>query len=116
MGADFALLPIAAGGTRTQRRTPGDYQVLLYDGGTRAAGEALVQHVRTHFGTRRVDHVVNSHPDGDHASGLAVVLEQLDVQRLWMHRPWAHSPVMLGIAANGYQTRRMILQAIGRMG
>jgi hypothetical protein len=74
---------------------------LLYDGGTRAAGEALVQHVRTHFGTRRVDHVVNSHPDGDHASGLAVVLEQLDVQRLWMHRPWAHSPVIHGYFDDG---------------
>jgi beta-lactamase superfamily II metal-dependent hydrolase len=106
MGYEVDFLPVGSGDSSgdaiaVRWGTPGDYHVLLYDGGTRAAGEALVQHVRTHFGTTRVDHVVNSHPDGDHASGLAVVLEQLDVQRLWMHRPWAHSPVIHGYFEDG---------------
>ena len=52
-------------------------QVLIYDGGNQESGKALVQHIRTHYGTNRVDYVVNSHPDADHASGLAVVLEGL---------------------------------------
>ena len=74
--------------------TSSGYQILLYDGGTRESGAALVDHVQQHYGTRRVDHVVSSHPDGDHASGLSVVLERLDVQRLWLHRPWAYSPLI----------------------
>ncbi len=82
----------------------GGYQVLIYDGGTKDTGEALVQHVRTHYGTARVDHVVSSHPDGDHASGLSVVLEKLDVQRVWMHRPWVHSPLIHGYFADGRMT------------
>ena len=71
--------------------TPGNYKVLVYDGGTKTSGQAIVDHVRKHYGVERVDYLVNSHPDGDHASGLSVVLEQLDVGELWLHRPWAYS-------------------------
>jgi len=70
--------------------SPGNYKVLVYDGGTKQSGQAIVDHVRKHYGVGRVDYLVNSHPDGDHASGLRVVLEQLDVGELWLHRPWAY--------------------------
>jgi beta-lactamase superfamily II metal-dependent hydrolase len=106
MGYEIDFLPVGNGDSSgdaiaVRWGTPGNYQVLLYDGGTKDAGAALVQHVQTHYGTTRVDHVVSSHPDGDHASGLAVVLEQLNVQRIWMHRPWAHSAVIHGYFADG---------------
>lgn len=71
--------------------TPGNYEVLVFDGGTKDAGAALVKHIREHYKTERVDYVVNSHPDRDHASGLSVVLEELDVGELWMHQPWNYS-------------------------
>lgn len=74
--------------------TPGNYQVLIFDGGTQESGEALVKHVREHYQTERVDYVVSSHPDNDHASGLSVVLEELEVGALLMHRPWAYSAVI----------------------
>ncbi|WP_313607154.1 ComEC/Rec2 family competence protein [Rhizobium sp.] len=67
------------------------FKVLVYDGGTKASGQQLVDHIKTHYQTTHVDYVVNSHPDGDHASGLSVVLEQLTVGELWLHRPWEHS-------------------------
>ncbi|CAB3805217.1 hypothetical protein LMG28688_06147 [Paraburkholderia caffeinitolerans] len=66
-------------------------KVLVYDGGTKASGRALVDHVRLHYGTTHVDYVVNSHPDNDHASGLSLVLEELTVGELWMHQPWNYS-------------------------
>lgn len=71
--------------------TPGNYKVLVYDGGTKESGAKLVEHIRQHYGTTHVDYVVCSHPDGDHASGLSVVLESLTVGELWMHRPWKYS-------------------------
>ncbi len=74
--------------------TPGNYKVMIYDGGTKESGEMLVNHVRKHYGTNYVDHVVCSHPDADHASGLAVVLENMMVGELWMHRPWEYSDVI----------------------
>lgn len=71
--------------------TPGNYKVMVYDGGTKESGKELVGHIRTHYNTNRVDYVVNTHPDQDHASGLSVVLEELEVGELWMHQPWIYS-------------------------
>lgn len=65
--------------------------VVVVDGGTKESGNALVDHIQKYYGTSRVDIVVSSHPDADHASGLEVVLEELDVGELWMHRPWTRS-------------------------
>lgn len=66
--------------------------VMVIDGGTQESGEALVEHIRKHYGTKRVDLVVSTHPDNDHVSGLRPVMEQLDVGRLWVHLPWMHAP------------------------
>ncbi|MBL8811292.1 MAG: MBL fold metallo-hydrolase [Planctomycetaceae bacterium] len=65
--------------------------VMVIDGGTKESGEKLVNHIETYYKTTHVDLVVNTHPDGDHASGLSVVLEELTVDQLWMHLPWEHS-------------------------
>lgn len=81
--------------------TPGNYKVLVYDGGTKDSGRALVDHIRTHYQTTRVDYVVNSHPDQDHASGLSVVLEELEVGELWMHQPWNYSREIRGYFHDG---------------
>jgi beta-lactamase superfamily II metal-dependent hydrolase len=71
------------------------YEVMVVDGGDQDAGERLVRHIREIYGTSVVQHVVNTHPDSDHASGLSVVLEHLDVRNLWMHQPWNHANGML---------------------
>lgn len=81
--------------------TPGNYKVMVYDGGTKESGEKLVEHIKTFYGTSHVDYVVCSHADADHASGLAVVLEQLSVGELWMHRPWEHSKLILDYFHDG---------------
>lgn len=65
--------------------------VVVVDGGTKEAGEKLVELIRDTYGTELVNLVINTHPDGDHASGLTVVLEELEVKQLWMHQPWLHS-------------------------
>lgn len=70
---------------------PGCYKVMVYDGGTRSSGKALVRHIRDYYGTNVVDHVVCSHPDADHVAGLIDVLEKMEVASLWMHRPWEYS-------------------------
>jgi len=65
--------------------------VLIIDGGYKKSGEDLVSHIKNHYGTDIVDLVVLTHPDSDHASGLHVVLEELTVKKLWMHKPWEHN-------------------------
>lgn len=93
MGYEVDFLPVEAGGAAICVRwgTPGNYKVLVYDGGTACSGEHLVRHVESHYMTSRVDYVVSSHPACDHAVGLAVVLRKLQVGELWMQRPWAYT-------------------------
>jgi beta-lactamase superfamily II metal-dependent hydrolase len=79
----------------------GNYKILVYDGGTLKSGEDVVAHIKQNYNTTVVDDVVNSHPDGDHASGLRVVIEELDVKRVHMHRPWEHSSKILEYFKDG---------------
>jgi len=72
-------------GTRT------DQTVVVIDGGYKKSGEELVEHIKSHYDTDVVDLVILTHPDSDHASGLHVVLEELTVNMLWMHKPWEHN-------------------------
>ncbi|NUX98891.1 ComEC/Rec2 family competence protein [Paraburkholderia youngii] len=95
-GIEIEFLPVG-GGERSgdaiclRWGTPGNYKVMVYDGGTQESGQLLVDHIKSHYGTTHVDYMVNSHPDNDHASGLSVVLEQMSVGELWMHQPWNYS-------------------------
>lgn len=86
------------------------WDVLVIDGGNQDSGAELVKLIRTHYGTNRVNHVLNTHPDADHASGLRVVLEEMEVGALWMHQPWAHSPHIL----NAFDDGRITTQSLGR--
>lgn len=63
----------------------------VVDGGTKESGEKLVELISDTYGTELVNVVISTHPDSDHASGLTVVLDELVVEQLWMHQPWAHS-------------------------
>src|ERR1700728_1371929 len=68
-----------------------DQTVMIVDGGYTDNGEALVNHIGKYYKTDRVDFVVSTHPDQDHILGLKVVLENIKVGTLLMHRPWLHS-------------------------
>lgn len=67
-----------------------DYKIMVIDGGTKESGEEIVRHIKKYYNTDRVDYLVNTHPDADHASGLEIVLEELQVGEVWVHRPWVH--------------------------
>lgn len=65
------------------------YQLMIVDGGNLDSGKLLVEHVRQHFGRNAIiSHVVLTHSDADHASGLREVLQELPVMNLWLHIPW----------------------------
>ena len=118
MNYEVDFLPVGNGDTSGDaiavrwQEANGSYKVLIYDGGTKESGQQLVNHVRKHYQTNRVDYVVNSHPDGDHASGLSVVLENLEVGELWMHRPWNYSPVILDYFHDGRITDQSLAERL----
>ena len=44
---------------------------------------------KSHYGEAvRLEHVLLTHSDADHASGLRAVLKEIPVTNLWLHVPW----------------------------
>lgn len=67
----------------------GAYWLMLIDGGHGETGDDIVSHLKKHFGPNPVlEHVVLTHSDADHASGLRTVLQEIKVNNLWLHLPW----------------------------
>jgi len=91
---------------------PNGYEVMVVDGGTEASGEDLVNHIRDVYNTAEVKHVVCTHPDGDHSSGLRAVMKSLNVKSLWTHVPWVHAEQTRQMFANKNWTNETLAAAI----
>ena len=65
--------------------------VHLVDGGYSTTALDVVKFVSDTYGTDFINHVVVTHPDRDHAEGLAPILEHFRVGALWMLRPWEYA-------------------------
>lgn len=75
----------------------GDELIHVVDGGFQKTGQFVVDHINKFYDQpKRIDHVVATHPDGDHAGGLRTVLEKFEVGALWMNRPWVYSSEIIG--------------------
>jgi beta-lactamase superfamily II metal-dependent hydrolase len=68
----------------------GRWIVVIVDGGFWDSGIELAKHVNQWYETDHVDLVISTHPDEDHINGLTPVLELLDVDELFIHRPLLH--------------------------
>lgn len=90
----------------------GDQCVVVIDGGTEESGAALVEHIRHYYQTSRVDFMICTHCDADHASGLSVVVDQLRVGKLLMHEPWRHAEEILKLVTDRRVTERSLARRI----
>ena len=69
----------------------------VVDGGFQKTGGKVVDHINKYYNNPNfIDHVVVTHPDGDHAGGLRSVLESFSVGKLWMLRPWQYADELIG--------------------
>lgn len=89
-----------------------NYKIMIVDGGGKESGQALVDHVKKYYDTDYVDYVVNTHPDQDHASGLSIVLEELTVGELWIHRPWEHTSEIIDHFKDGRITENSLKERL----
>jgi beta-lactamase superfamily II metal-dependent hydrolase len=70
---------------------PPQQVVCVIDGGYQDSGKALVAHIKKHYKTDHINVAVSTHPDGDHASGLEIILNEMKVDCLLMHQPWKNT-------------------------
>ena len=73
----------------------GQRMIHVIDGGFDAMSQRIIDHIVSHYANRPIDHVVVTHPDGDHACGLRGVVERCNVGTLWMLRPWLYAEALL---------------------
>ncbi|MDQ3802140.1 MAG: MBL fold metallo-hydrolase [Acidobacteriota bacterium] len=79
----------------------GNRYVHVVDAGFQATGESVANHIRRYYdNSGYIDHVVATHPDGDHAGGLRTILNEFKVGQLWMLRPWNYAEEIIGRFAN----------------
>ena len=79
-----------------RRRFNGGDWIYVVDGGYADDGQKIVDHIRNHYGSGYyINHLVLTHSDADHASGLATVLSEIRVDQLWMNRPWRHADALM---------------------
>lgn len=94
---DFLAVETAKSGDAITVRysVNGTTVVHVIDGGFLDTGDKVVEHLKTHYQTTYVDHVVLTHTDQDHVNGLRKVLEQCTVGCLWMNRPWLYADQLI---------------------
>lgn len=79
-----------------RRRSNGVDRIYVVDGGYADDGRKIIDHIHMNYGAdHRVNHVVLTHSDADHASGLTTVLDEAPVDCLWMNRPWRHVDALM---------------------
>ncbi|MGY3611199.1 MULTISPECIES: ComEC/Rec2 family competence protein [unclassified Bradyrhizobium] len=99
--------------------TGGRQYLHVVDGGFQSTGDAMVKHINAFYGSpKRLDYVVATHNDGDHAVGLQAVLENFDAGALWMLRPWIYADELLPRFKNytsAENLRRALRSAYGNL-
>lgn len=74
----------------------GQTRIHVTDGGFQDTGDMVIEHINKYYGTpTRLDAVVVSHPDGDHAGGLRKMFDEYDIGELWMLRPWLYADELI---------------------
>jgi beta-lactamase superfamily II metal-dependent hydrolase len=72
-----------------------NWYVHLVDGGYTSTAPAVAEFIETTYGTSRINNVVVTHPDKDHAEGLGPIVENFDIGALWMLCPWHYAANVL---------------------
>lgn len=95
---DFIDVPSNKGGDAITLRycLNGKTSIHVIDAGYIETGDKVIKHINQFYGNpQKIDHVVLTHQDNDHAGGLRSILENYKIGKLWMHRPWLYTDELL---------------------
>lgn len=71
------------------------YHLHVVDGGRTETAGTIINHINQFYPGYQISHMVLSHADDDHATGLVGVMEKMEVKNLWMNRPWLYASEIL---------------------
>lgn len=91
------------------------YKIGVVDGGFEIHGEAMTNHINEFYfddpygvkasTSKTIDFMVVTHPDQDHAIGLKKILENFNVEKIYMNRPWLYISELFDKVNDGRITR-----------
>ena len=95
MNYEIDFLPVGEGSGDAIVIRYGDdadgYCLHVVDGGRTETAETVISHINEFYPGYHINHMVLSHADDDHATGLVGVMEKIEVKNLWMNRPWLYA-------------------------
>lgn len=72
----------------------GKFINVVYDGGSKVLANKLIEHLEEFYFkdeySPKIDYLICSHPDQDHASGLIEVIEKFNIGKIIMNIPWKY--------------------------
>ena len=90
----------------------GSYTVGVFDGGFTEYGEQMKKIMDQYYfdGVEggHIDFVICSHPHKDHVPGLKTILENFDVDALYVNRPWQHIDALYERVKDGRITKKSL--------
>ncbi|MBP1312805.1 hypothetical protein [Herbaspirillum sp. 1130] len=86
----------------------GGYYLHVVDGGRAGTAETIINHINKYYQGEYISHMVLSHADDDHATGLIGVMEKIEVKNLWMNRPWLYAEQILPHFHGNYTLQGLI--------
>lgn len=89
------------------------YILHVVDGGRTDTADTIISHINKYYNGYFINHMVLSHADDDHATGLVGVMKKIKVQHLWMNRPWLYVDQILH-HFHGNFTRQGLIDDIKR--
>ncbi len=99
MNYEVDFLPIGEGSGDAIVIRYGDdtngYLLHVVDGGRADTTNTIISHITQYYQNAYINHMVLSHADDDHATGLIGVMERFGVGNLWMNRPWLYADQIL---------------------
>lgn len=108
MSFEIDFLPVESGqksgdAIAVRYGQPGAYYYHVVDGGTVEAAKGLIEHINNFYGApTRLDHVVCTHTDSDHSSGLREIIKAFEVGTIWMNRPWLYAAELVNSFKHGW--------------
>lgn len=104
------------------KTTDGTFKVFVYDGGLQQQGECLKDILNHYYfdapedikdaSKKIIDAVFVSHSDQDHTVGLNTILENFQVNALYMNRPWLYVDELFDRVDDGRITRSSLEQRL----
>ena len=72
----------------------GKFINVVYDGDSKVLASKLIEHLKEFYFkdeySPKIDYLICSHPDQDHASGLIEVIEKFNIGKIIMNIPWKY--------------------------